>query len=123
MTLFAASVLIFVGTELLPGDLASAILQNSATPENLAELRHDLGLDRPAIVRYGEWLFGALRGDFGHSLANGRDVLTRSRRASPIRCSSPPTPRSSRCRSRSGSASLAAIRQGGVFDRLINISR
>ena len=39
-------------------------------------MRLELGLDRPAIVRYAEWLFGALRGDFGHSLANGRDVLT-----------------------------------------------
>ena len=60
---------------MLPGDLASAILQNSATPETLAKLRLDLGLDRPAIVRFVEWLFGALRGDFGQSLANGRDVL------------------------------------------------
>src|SRR5271168_2594603 len=76
LTLFAASALIFIGTELLPGDLASAILQNTATPESLAKLRLDLGLDRPAIVRYAEWLFGALRGDFGVSLANGRDVLT-----------------------------------------------
>ena len=76
VTLFAASVLIFIGTEILPGDLASAILQNSATPESLAKLRLDLGLDRPAILRFFDWLFGALRGDFGHSLANGRDVLT-----------------------------------------------
>jgi peptide/nickel transport system permease protein len=49
LTLFAASILIFIGTEILPGDLASAILQNSATPESLAKLRLDLGLDRPAI--------------------------------------------------------------------------
>jgi peptide/nickel transport system permease protein len=75
LTLLAASALIFIGTEILPGDLASAILQNSATPENLAHLRLELGLDRPALVRYFEWLFRALRGDFGHSLANGRDVL------------------------------------------------
>ena len=61
---------------MMPGDLASAILQNSATPESLAKLRLDLGLDRPAIVRFFDWLFGALHGDFGHSLANGRDVLT-----------------------------------------------
>ena len=47
LTLFAASVLIFIGTEILPGDLASAILQNSATPESLAKLRLDLGLDQP----------------------------------------------------------------------------
>jgi peptide/nickel transport system permease protein len=121
LTLLAASVLIFVGTELLPGDLASAILQNSATPESLAKLRLDLGLDRPAIVRYGEWLFGALRGDFGHSLANGRDVLTEI------------APRFANTMFLAAYAAivavplavglglLAAIWQGGVFDRLINI--
>ncbi len=74
LTLWAASVLIFAGTEVLPGDLASAILQNNATPEALAALRAELGLERPAAVRYWEWLTGALQGDFGRSLANKRDV-------------------------------------------------
>ena len=75
ITLWAASVLIFAGTELLPGDLASSILQNSATPESLAEMRKELGLDRPATVRYVEWLEGAAVGNFGHSLASHRDVV------------------------------------------------
>ena len=74
LTLLAASVLIFAGTEILPGDLASAILQNSATPENVAELRAELGLNRPASVRYVEWLGNAAKGDLGVSLANHRDV-------------------------------------------------
>ena len=74
LTLLAASVLIFAGTEILPGDLASAILQNSATPENVAELRAELGLNRPASVRYVEWLGNAAQGDLGHSLASPRDV-------------------------------------------------
>ena len=75
LTLLAASVLIFAGTEILPGDLASAILQNSATPEALAELRSELGLNRPAPVRYVEWLTHAAEGDLGRSLANHRDVV------------------------------------------------
>jgi len=75
LTLMAASLLIFASTEILPGDLASAILQNSATPENLAEMRRELGLDRPAPVRYAEWLNGAAHGDLGHSLASHRDVV------------------------------------------------
>lgn len=75
LTLLAASMLIFAGTEILPGDLASAILQNSATPENLAEMRAELGLNRPAPVRYVEWLGNAARGDLGQSLANHRDVV------------------------------------------------
>ena len=75
LTLLAASMLIFAGTEILPGDLASAILQNSATPENLAEMRAELGLNRPAPVRYVEWLGSAAKGDLGRSLANHRDVV------------------------------------------------
>ena len=74
LTLLAASLIIFASTEVLPGDLASAILQNSATPENLAELRQELGLDRPAPVRYAEWLIGAAHGNLGRSLASQRDV-------------------------------------------------
>ncbi|MDA8253285.1 MAG: ABC transporter permease [Rhodospirillales bacterium] len=75
LTLLAASVLIFAGTEILPGDLASAILQNNATPEALTEMRRELGLDRPAPVRYVEWLEHVAEGDFGRSLASRRDVI------------------------------------------------
>ncbi len=74
LTLLAASVLIFAGTEVLPGDLASAILQNNATPQSLAELRLELGLDRPAASRYADWLGHAARGDLGRSLASQRAV-------------------------------------------------
>ena len=58
VTLFVASVLIFAGTELLPGDAASAVLGRNATPETLAELRAQLGLDQPALQRYLDWLGG-----------------------------------------------------------------
>ncbi len=74
MTLWAASVLIFAGTQILPGDLAQAVLQNNATKENVAALRHDLGLDRPAVERYADWLGKAIQGDFGTSLINKRAV-------------------------------------------------
>jgi peptide/nickel transport system permease protein len=74
ITLWAASVLIFAGTQILPGDLAQAVLQNNATPENVAALREELGLDRPAVERYAEWLGNAAKGDLGTSLVNRRDV-------------------------------------------------
>jgi peptide/nickel transport system permease protein len=74
-TLLAVSVLIFGVTEALPGDLASNILGQSATPENVAAIRAELGLDRPAHERYIEWLGDALRGDLGKSLANKRPVV------------------------------------------------
>jgi peptide/nickel transport system permease protein len=74
-TLFVVSVLIFAGTQLLPGDVAQAILGQSATPEAVAAIRKDLNLDRPAIVRYGEWLGHSLEGELGTSLAN-REPIT-----------------------------------------------
>ncbi len=74
LLLLAASVLIFVGTQILPGDVAQAILGQSATPQALANMRETMGLNDPAYIRYFHWLFGALHGDLGQSLANGEDV-------------------------------------------------
>jgi peptide/nickel transport system permease protein len=74
LTLFVVSVLIFAGTELLPGDVAEAILGQSATPEAVANIRAELGLDRPAWLRYLDWLAGFVQGDFGTSLANRQPI-------------------------------------------------
>ena len=52
LTLFVVSLMIFLAVELLPGDLAQAILGQSATPETVAAFRRQLGLDLPAHVRY-----------------------------------------------------------------------
>ena len=73
-TLFVVSILIFAGTELLPGDVAQAILGQMATPEAVANIRAELGLDRPAVVRYFDWLAGFVQGDFGTSLANRQPI-------------------------------------------------
>ena len=51
------------------------MLGQGATPETLAAFRHELGLDRPAYVRYFDWLVRRLRGDFGVALTNKRDIL------------------------------------------------
>jgi peptide/nickel transport system permease protein len=72
--LFVVSLVIFWATELLPGDLASQLLGQSATPETLAALREQLGLNDPAPLRYWNWLSGALTGDFGVSLATNRPI-------------------------------------------------
>ena len=68
LLLLAASALIFGLTEILPGDAAQAILGQGATPENLANLRAEMGLDRPAFTRYFEWLGGILTGAMGLAL-------------------------------------------------------
>ena len=74
LTLLVVSLLIFGAVELLPGDLAQELLGQNATEETVAALREQLGLDQPAYKRYLSWLGGALQGDFGTSLANGRDI-------------------------------------------------
>jgi len=74
LLLLGVSVLIFAGTQLLPGDVAQAILGQSATPEALANLRRDMGLNDPAWLRYWHWLSHALTGDFGKALSNGQDI-------------------------------------------------
>lgn len=74
ITLFVISLIIFLGVELLPGDLAQEILGQSATPETVAAFRKELGLDLPPHVRYLDWLGGIVQGDFGTSLANKREI-------------------------------------------------
>jgi len=74
ITLWVVSVLVFTGTEILPGDVAEAILGQSATPEAVAAIRDQLQLDRPAVVRYADWLTDLLRGDLGVSLAANMEI-------------------------------------------------
>ncbi|MDO1584278.1 ABC transporter permease [Rhizobium oryzicola] len=74
VTLLLVSALIFAVMGLLPGDPASIILGTSASPDTLAALQKEMGLDQPLIVRYFGWLFGVLKGDFGRSYTYGVPV-------------------------------------------------
>jgi peptide/nickel transport system permease protein len=76
LLLFAVSALIFAGTQILPGDVAASILGQSATPQALENLREELGLNDPAIVRYFTWLGGILTGDLGTALTTRQDIAT-----------------------------------------------
>ena len=68
-TLVIVSILVFVGTEVLPGDAAGAVLGRNATPAQVEEMRELMGLDRSAPERYLDWLGGVLTGDLGNSAA------------------------------------------------------
>lgn len=68
ISLVVASAAMFSLLRLLPGDIAETKLGVGATPEAVAQLREDLGLDRSVFVQYGEWLSNAVRGDLGESL-------------------------------------------------------
>jgi peptide/nickel transport system permease protein len=75
VTLMVVATLIFVATEVLPGDVATAVLGREATPKRLAELRAQLQLDRPATERYWDWLSAFVQGDWGNSLARPQQEI------------------------------------------------
>ncbi|KRB61180.1 ABC transporter permease [Rhizobium sp. Root708] len=121
LTLLLVSALIFAGTQLLPGDVASAILGQNATPESLAVLRGQLGLDQPILQRYVTWLAGFLTGDLGNSLANQQPVAellwprfwnTMALAAFAAVISVPVA---------IVLGLLSAVNRGGIFDRIVNI--
>lgn len=73
--LFGVTIIVFVIMALIPGDPATAILGSYATPENVAKLSADLGLDKPLVQRYFIWLGNMLKGDFGTSFSLNRPVI------------------------------------------------
>ncbi|WP_176056275.1 ABC transporter permease [Brucella intermedia] len=121
LTLFLVSALIFAGTQILPGDVASAILGQNATPEALATLRESLGLNQPVLARYFSWLAGFVTGDLGTSLANQQPVADLL------------WPRFWNTMALATFAAVVsvpvaillglvtAVKRGGIFDRVINI--
>jgi peptide/nickel transport system permease protein len=74
VVLLGVSVLVFVATQALPGDPAVQILGQTATPEQLAALRQQLGLDRPLLSQYLHWLGDLLTGSLGQSLTSPQSV-------------------------------------------------
>jgi peptide/nickel transport system permease protein len=75
LTLFVVSVAIFAITQILPGDVAQMILGRGATAQDVATLRHQLGLDRPAYIQYLDWVNGIVHGNLGDSLYLRRPVV------------------------------------------------
>ncbi len=67
LALFVASVVIFIGTVILPGDAASVVLGRNATPENVAKLNQQMGLDQGPVTEYVNWVKGLVHGDLGNS--------------------------------------------------------
>jgi peptide/nickel transport system permease protein len=74
LTMLLASIVIFAATQFLPGDVAQVVLGQFATPEAVANLREELGLNRPIYVQYLDWLQGFVRGDWGESMVSRQPV-------------------------------------------------
>ncbi len=73
--LFGITVIVFLIMSMIPGDPATAILGAYATPENVAKINKDLGLDQPLVNQYFIWLTNMLQGDFGRSYSLNRPVI------------------------------------------------
>ena len=73
--IFGITVIVFLIMAMIPGDPATAILGSYATPDNVAKLNRDLGLDKPLVTRYFIWLWNMLHGDFGTSYSLNRPVI------------------------------------------------
>jgi peptide/nickel transport system permease protein len=121
LTLLAVSALLFFGTNLLPGDVAAALLGQDATPEALHNIRAALGLEQPAWLRYLHWLGGALHGDFGTSLTSARPVAAQvlPRLGNTLLLASLAALVSVPLAV--GLGLLSAMREGGVLDRLVSL--
>ena len=74
LTLLLVSFLVFLCFTVIPGDAAIAKLGTEATPERVEALRKEMGLDRPFLIRYGDWLFSFIKGDMGVSYSYGLPV-------------------------------------------------
>ena len=76
ITLFIVSLLAFLAFQIIPGDPTTKLLGTNATPEKVAQLRSQLGLDKPVLIRYMDWLVSFVKGDFGTSYTYNRAVST-----------------------------------------------
>ncbi len=118
VVLFCVTLLTFIIVNILPGDVATAILGGLATPEDLAGLRADLGLDRPMLVRYFDWLGSALSGDLGRSHRSGEPVAQAIADRLPVSLQLMVMAQVIALGVAVPAALLSVRRPGGLFDRL-----
>jgi peptide/nickel transport system permease protein len=117
--LFGVALLTFLMASLLPGDLAYVILGDQATPETLAALRHDMGLDQPVWWRFLHWLGEVLQGDLGRSFRTGQTTIAAILERLPV---SFELMLLAECAALLVAVPLAiacAVNSGGRFDRII----
>ena len=74
LTLFLVSVLAFLAFQIIPGDVVTSILGTEATPEQAQQLREELGLNKPPLVRYISWAGNVLKGNFGNSYRYSKNM-------------------------------------------------
>lgn len=76
LALLVISLVIFLAIRILPGDIAALMAGTDATPERVAALRAQMGLDKPLLQQYGSWISGVFHGDFGETMLTGQPVAS-----------------------------------------------
>ena len=117
--LFGVALLTFLIASLLPGDLASVLLGDQATPETLAAVRRDLGLDQPIAMRFMHWLGQVLQGDLGRSFRTGQTVVAAIAERLPVSIELMVLAQGGALVVAIPLAILCAVHQGGRFDRFV----
>jgi peptide/nickel transport system permease protein len=119
LTIALSALGIFVLLDLAPGDAASRIAGESATPEMIATIRKTLGLDHPLYQRAGDWLGSAVQGDLGRSLITNEPVTSLVSRALPPTLSLLLVSAIMALVLAVGASLLSAIRPGGALDTIV----
>jgi peptide/nickel transport system permease protein len=117
--LLGVALLTFLIASLLPGDIATVMLGDQATPETLAALRHDLGLDRPILSRFLGWLSHVLQADLGRSIRTGQSVAEAIAERLPVSIELMVLAEIGALGVAIPLAIVCAVYQGAAFDRLI----
>ncbi|HMG44230.1 MAG TPA: ABC transporter permease [Acidimicrobiales bacterium] len=119
-TLLIVSLVVFFLLDLTPGDPARILAGETATPEQVLDTRARLGLDRPLLDRYGDYVGGVFTGDLGDSFFSNRPVLDEIGRAFPITASLALAALGLAVLVAVPAGLLAALRPGGPLDRLVS---
>ena len=117
--LLAVTLLTFLIASLLPGDLAYVVLGDQATPDKVAALRHDMGLDQPIWWRYLYWLGDVVQGDLGRSFRTGQTVLNAILERLPVSVELMLAAEITGLLIGIPIAIVCAVKQGGTFDRIM----
>ncbi len=112
-------VFIFLLLHLAPGDPASIIAGDNASPAQIAKIRHQLGLDAPLVVQFARWVWQLLHGDFGISIFSEAPVMELIRQRLPATLALTSTTISFAAILAVGAGVLAAWRAGGLLDRVL----
>lgn len=120
--LFVISILTFALVHIVPGSVAETMLGTGASPEAVAELEHQMGLDRPFLRQYGDWLGDALRGDLGTSTRTAQPVGTQLADRLPATLSLAVGALVAGALIGLALGVVASLRAGGIVDRLVTIT-